>query len=162
MVEQLRDVDDGYQKLAYELYRAGDNLLHELVAIRKDKGMTQEDLAEAMSVSCSVVKGIEDGETDFTSLLTDYALEVGARVEYKVERADDKRRWRERRYNTSEPFIATWDDNLVLVEKETEVTIKTQVIEHDGKSPSHLESISGSDARSFGTELESTPRDMSV
>lgn len=162
MVEQLCDVDNGYEELAYELYKAGDSLLHDLVAVRKDRGMTQEQLADAMNVSCSVVKEIEDGETDLTSLLTDYALEVGARVEYKVEKAEDKRRWREQHYSTSEPLIGAWDGELVFLKRETQVTIRTQDIEYEGKSPSHLESISSSDACSFSAELELNLRDMSV
>ncbi|QOL33237.1 helix-turn-helix transcriptional regulator [Bifidobacterium eulemuris] len=58
--------------------------------MRKRRGMTQAQLAEEMNVSQAYVSQIENGKTKLVSLLTDYALEVGARLEYKIEPAENK------------------------------------------------------------------------
>lgn len=79
-----------YKELAYDLYRAGDELLDDLVAMRKRRGMTQAQLADEMNVTQGYVSQIENGKTKLVSLLTDYALEVGARIEYVVEPAENK------------------------------------------------------------------------
>ena len=77
-----------YKKLAHNLYSAADNLLEDLVAIRKKRGLTQAQLAEEMGVTQSCISQIENGQKELVSLLTDYALEVGARVTYAVEPAE--------------------------------------------------------------------------
>lgn len=139
MVEQLCDVDNGYEELAYDLYKAGDSLLHDLVAVRKDRGMTQEQLADAMNVSCSVVKEIEDGETDLTSLLTDYALEVGARVEYKVEKAEDKHNSCVQPTSFNEMLAAQRSDGGTSIKV---ITVQVQNYEWEADPPSFGDSIS--------------------
>lgn len=79
-----------YRELAYDLYRSGDELLDKLVAMRKHRGLTQAQLADEMNVTQGYVSQIENGKTNIVSLLTDYALEVGARIEYVVELAESK------------------------------------------------------------------------
>lgn len=116
-----------YGELAYDLYRANDELLRHLVALREERGMSQEQLAEAMHVSLSVVSEIENGQEELTSLLTDYALEVGARVEYHVERAEEKpmgkRQYQETHRIEKNPYVFHWDDDqMTFGWKVTEIT----------------------------------------
>lgn len=79
-----------YRELAYDLYHAEDQLLEELVSLRAQRGMTQKQLADEMGVSQSYVSQIENGRKKLMTLLTDYALEVGARITYSVEPAELK------------------------------------------------------------------------
>ena len=79
-----------YQELAFDLYNSADELLSKLVDMRKRRKMTQTQLAEAMNVTQGYISQIENGRTSLTSLLTDYALEVGARIDYTVEPAETK------------------------------------------------------------------------
>lgn len=77
-----------YKELAHDLYSAADDLLQDLVAMRKKRGLTQAQLAEEMGVTQSCISQIENGQKQLVSLLTDYALEVGARITYMVEPAE--------------------------------------------------------------------------
>lgn len=79
-----------YRELAYDLYHSGDELLDQLIEMRRRRGMTQTQLADEMNVSQGYISQIENGKTNMVSLLTDYALEVGARIEYVVEPAEAK------------------------------------------------------------------------
>ena len=79
-----------YRELAYDLDKAAGDLLEDLVALRKSRCMTQRQLADGMNVSQSCVSQIENGTTNLVSLLTDYALEVGARITYVVEPAEQQ------------------------------------------------------------------------
>lgn len=73
-----------YHKRALGLYRENDELLDKLVSIREARGLTQEELADKMNVPPESVARIESGGLPLTSLLTNYALEVGASVHYDV------------------------------------------------------------------------------
>ena len=77
-----------YKKLAHGLYSAADDLLEDLVAMRKKRGLTQAQLAEEMGVTQSCISQIESGQKQLVFLLTDYALEVGARITCTVEPAE--------------------------------------------------------------------------
>lgn len=79
-----------YEELAFDLYKAADDLLDNLVSMRKYRGMTQSQLADEMGVSQSYISQIENGQKQLVSLLTDYAQEVGARIKYEVEPAEKK------------------------------------------------------------------------
>lgn len=79
-----------YEELAFDLYKATDDLLDNLVSMRKYRGMTQSQLADEMGVSQSYISQIENGQKQLVSLLTDYAQEVGARIKYEVEPAEKK------------------------------------------------------------------------
>ena len=50
--------------------------------MRKLRGMSQPELADAMNVSQLYVSQIENGRKQLASLLTDYAFEFGAHIEY--------------------------------------------------------------------------------
>lgn len=79
-----------YEELAFDLYKAADDLLENLVSMRKYRGMTQSQLADEMGVSQSYISQIENGQKQLVSLLTDYAQEVGAHIKYEVEPAEKK------------------------------------------------------------------------
>lgn len=79
-----------YEELALDLYKAADDLLDDLVSMRKYRNMTQSQLADRMGVSQSYISQIENGQKQLVSLLTDYAQEVGARVKYVIEPAEKK------------------------------------------------------------------------
>ncbi|BDR52542.1 hypothetical protein KIM372_04490 [Bombiscardovia nodaiensis] len=79
-----------YEELAYDLYEASSELLDGLVAMRKQRRMTQQQLAEEMNVSQSYISKIENGQAELTTILTDYALEVGVRIDYHLEPAEKK------------------------------------------------------------------------
>lgn len=103
--------DYDYRELAYDLYHAADDLLDRLVAMRKRRHMTQAELAEEMNVSQSYISQIENGRARLTDLLTDYALEVGARIEYSVEPAEAKpqgRRYYEHHFPSGVPITSQW------------------------------------------------------
>lgn len=105
-----------YQELAFDLYNSADELLSKLVDMRKRRKMTQTQLAEAMNVTQGYISQIENGRTSLTSLLTDYALEVGARIDYTVEPAETKPEGSQRyiykevkEYNV--PVATEWEKN---------------------------------------------------
>lgn len=79
-----------YEELAFDLYKAADDLLDNLVSMRKYRGMTQSQLADEMGVSQSYISQIGNGQKQLVSLLTDYAQEVGARIKYEVKPAEKK------------------------------------------------------------------------
>lgn len=55
-----------------------------LIEIRERHGISQAELAERMNIPVQTIIGIENGSLEFLPYLTDYALEVGALVEYKI------------------------------------------------------------------------------
>lgn len=57
-----------YEELAFDLYKAADDLLDNLVSMRKYRGMTQSQLADEMGVSQSYISQIENGQKQLVSL----------------------------------------------------------------------------------------------
>ncbi len=79
------DHSDPTQQLAERLVAADDNLLDQLVELRKSKGLTQRDVADRLGVDQSAIARIESGDRDpHLSTLRRYALAIGAEVEHKV------------------------------------------------------------------------------
>lgn len=123
-----------YKELAYDLYRAGNELLDDLVAMRKRRGMTQAQLADEMNVTQGYVSQIENGKTKLVSLLTDYALEVGARIEYVVEPAENKpegrRHYVRQQCHVELPASVEWTDGALTAGA---ITVDAQVeLKRDG------------------------------
>ncbi|PST46240.1 transcriptional regulator [Bifidobacterium callitrichos] len=112
-----------YRELAFDLYNNAEELLDELVAMRKRRKMTQAQLADAMNVTQGYVSQIENGKTSLTSLLTDYALEVGARIGYVVEPAETKpegaRHYIYKKMQYTVPAFTEWKDDSVTVGRAT-------------------------------------------
>lgn len=161
-----------YQELAYDLYKEGDDLLESLVRLRDKRGMTQDDLAQKMNVSQGYISKIENGNTNMVSLLTDYALEVGARLHFVVEPAEEYSEG-VRSYRTithisdATNTLIVWDDDSIAIDtakKETTFTIqsssknnilyiqdlsdieeKTASVESEGESEKILSSVGGSE-----------------
>lgn len=78
------DACDG-DALADDLVRADFAWIDQLVRLRKQTGMTQRQVAQAMGRSQSVVSDIETMNSDpRLSSLRRYALAVGAVVEHRV------------------------------------------------------------------------------
>ena len=106
----IRELPYDYRELAYDLYKESDDLLEQLVKLRKQRNMTQEQLAYEMNVSQAYVSKIENGQAQLVSLLTNYALEVGARIHYTVEPAQTHASG-DRSYQS---FSTSIDDNTVM------------------------------------------------
>lgn len=125
-----------YEELAYDLYHAESQLLKDLVSMRARRGMTQEQLADEMDVSQSYISQIENGRKKLVALLTDYALEVGARITYSVEPAELKPEGN-RKYDTWKmsqqlPTTNEWSDgDLTAGIANMEVKISQQKSGHD-------------------------------
>ena len=79
--------------------------------------MTQTQLADEMNVSQGYISQIENGKTNMVSLLTDYALEVGARIEYVVEPAEAKpdgsRHYLREEIRAVVNGVASWENSLL-------------------------------------------------
>lgn len=126
-----------YRELAYDLYHAEDQLLEELVSLRAQRGMTQKQLADEMCVSQSYVSQIENGRKKLVTLLTDYALEVGARITYSVEPAELKPEGG-RKYDTWKAaqqmqVTSEWSNGDITVGAiNIEIKVSRQKPDHDG------------------------------
>lgn len=72
---------------AKELLQAQRQLLTGLVQARKDRGMTQDDVATAMGISQSAVAQFEHYDSNPTlGTIRRYAMAVGADITYNVKR----------------------------------------------------------------------------
>lgn len=80
------DTEDPMNQLAYDLVVADEKLVTELINIRRDGHLSQQDVADRLGVSQSAVARIESGERDpRLSTLRRYALAVGASVHHEVK-----------------------------------------------------------------------------
>jgi transcriptional regulator with XRE-family HTH domain len=90
-LEELLGINlrDPLQLRAKRMVEADENLLDELVRLRKAKGLSQEAVSDRMEISQSAVARIESGERDpRLSTLRRYAMAVGAVYQHLV--ADDE------------------------------------------------------------------------
>lgn len=83
-----RELEYDYRELAFDNYQEADALLRKLVEMRKFRHMTQAQLADEMNVTQGYISQIENGYTGLLDLVNDYAIEVGARISYHVEKAE--------------------------------------------------------------------------
>ena len=102
--------------------------------MRRERGLTQQQLADRMNVTQATISNIENGKTHLVSLLTDYALEVGARVRYVVERAEERPEG-DRAYPTftrRSPalVVSTWDTGGTSVD-EVDKNVSYRYVSHD-------------------------------
>jgi transcriptional regulator with XRE-family HTH domain len=87
----IQDTDD-YGKLRDRLVHQDDSLLEALVAMRKDKRLTQDQVAERMGRSKTAVSNFERlGSDPHLSTIRRYAAAVGALITHRVEDYDDCR-----------------------------------------------------------------------
>ncbi|MFZ2241947.1 MAG: helix-turn-helix transcriptional regulator [Gordonia amarae] len=86
------DLANPSHRLARLLADQDEALVDRLVQLRKDKGLSQQDVAGAMGVTQSAVARIESGERDpRLSTLRRYAHAVGALIEHTVSPYDHER-----------------------------------------------------------------------
>lgn len=82
------DALDPQQQLALELVQADSALIDELIALRKEAGLSQAGLAELIGVSQPTVHAFErSGNDPRLSTIRRYALAVGARVTHAVSKS---------------------------------------------------------------------------
>lgn len=80
-----------YEKLAYELYRQSDDLIEDLISIRRSRNMSTKKLADKMSIQEETILGLENGSLDPAwHLLVDYALEIGASLHIRTGKAEEE------------------------------------------------------------------------
>ena len=98
------DLDDPQQRHAHELVHADEQMLDELVLLRRGKQLTQADVGQAMGISQGAVARIESGERDpHLSTLRRYAFAVGAVVSHKVTPVE---KVSQERWGRSVPFVS--------------------------------------------------------
>ncbi len=85
--------NDARQILANDLINQTQDLVVDLIELRKAKGLTQEDVANAIGVTRTAVTAFEryDGDPKISTIVR-YAMAVGARISINVE---DGRTWAE-------------------------------------------------------------------
>ncbi|MCO4256477.1 helix-turn-helix transcriptional regulator [Pseudarthrobacter cellobiosi] len=96
----VSDPNDLKQMIASELINQSQDMMDELLQLRKRKGMTQQDIADIIGITRTAVTAFERYDSDpKLSTLVRYAMAVGARLNITVE---DGETWakveREREY----------------------------------------------------------------
>ncbi len=87
MIAESTDLDPEFPRL-YEEAKARRIRLHELAALRAERGLTQTQVAARMGTSQSVVARIESGEVDVKlSTLEKYAAAIGGEFSWRVSLA---------------------------------------------------------------------------
>lgn len=85
----VSDPNDLQQMIASELVNQTQDMLDDLLELRKRKGMTQQDIADAIGVTRTAVTAFERYDSDpKLSTIIRYALAVGARLNIAVEDGD--------------------------------------------------------------------------
>ncbi|MFE2995025.1 helix-turn-helix domain-containing protein [Nocardia sp. NPDC059246] len=80
------DMNDPRNALARDLVEADDELLEELVRLRRASKMSQADVARAMGRDRAAVSNFEKLTADpHLSTIRRYALAIGARITHRVE-----------------------------------------------------------------------------
>ncbi|GAB3166795.1 hypothetical protein GCM10027059_26330 [Myceligenerans halotolerans] len=86
------DPDDPMDALAERLVAHDENLLDELIALRKQRGYSRSDMAREIGTTEAVIARMEQGERDpQLSLLRHYALVLQAEIRHQVDLYDHAR-----------------------------------------------------------------------
>lgn len=82
----ISDSNDARQILANDLINQTQDLLADLIDLRRAKGLTQEDVANAIGITRTAVTAFEryDGDPKISTIVR-YAMAVGARISINVE-----------------------------------------------------------------------------
>ncbi|MEU1954036.1 helix-turn-helix domain-containing protein [Nocardia rhamnosiphila] len=89
------DLSEPTDALARDLIEADDQLLEDLVRLRKQSGLRPAEVARRMGRDRSAVTQFEKLTADpRLSTIRRYALAVGARITHRVEKADERLRTR--------------------------------------------------------------------
>jgi DNA-binding XRE family transcriptional regulator len=79
------DTEDPTQRLALELVESDDQLMRKLVAWRRRRGLTQEEIGRRMGVTQPAVAAFERTDADpKLSTIRRYALAVGVLIKHAV------------------------------------------------------------------------------
>lgn len=99
----ISDGNDARQILASDLINQTQDLLADLIDLRRAKGLTQEDVANTIGITRTAVTAFEryDGDPKISTIVR-YAMAVGARISINVE---DGNVWAEQARNR-----AIWSD----------------------------------------------------
>lgn len=82
------DLDDPAQRLGVQLAEEDHELIQALIKMRRDKGLTQADIATTMQRDPSAVSNFERlGGDPHLSTIRRYAQAIGARIYHRVEDA---------------------------------------------------------------------------
>lgn len=150
-----------YRELAYDLYKEGNDLLNKLVEIRTSRNITQEQLADEMNVSQAYISKIENGQAQLVTLLTNYALEAGARIHYEVEKAEVRARgdraYRSFSFTSRNNLVTTWESGEITVSSGTTKVTHTVGSKQTGGRVENVEVIS-SERKSDEHSVESSIR----
>lgn len=82
----ISDSNDARQILANDLINQTQDLLADLIELRRAKGLTQEDVANTIGITRTAVTAFEryDGDPKISTIVR-YAMAVGARISINVE-----------------------------------------------------------------------------
>ena len=82
----ISDSNDARQILANDLINQTQDLLADLIDLRRAKGLTQEDVANTIGITRTAVTAFEryDGDPKISTIVR-YAMAVGARISINVE-----------------------------------------------------------------------------
>ncbi|MFJ4267729.1 helix-turn-helix transcriptional regulator [Paenarthrobacter nicotinovorans] len=82
----ISDSHDARQILAEDLINETQDLLADLIDLRRAKGLTQDDIAKAIGVTRTAITAFEryDGDPKMSTIVR-YAMAVGARISINVE-----------------------------------------------------------------------------
>lgn len=122
-LEELLSINprDPLQLRAKRMVETDELLLDQLVAMRKAKGLSQDQVAERMEITQSAVARIESGERDpRLSTLRRYAMAVGAYYEHHV--VDDE--VRSVRTASGEHVDTAWPRPERKIRRGTDLSIK--------------------------------------
>ena len=89
LYEELYDADDRAEIGRLKSRLLGELKAYRLVQVRKSRGMTQRDVAEAMGVSVGRVSQIERGEVSSVEVLGRYARAVGGQLRVVIDFGDE-------------------------------------------------------------------------
>lgn len=84
-------VSDDFDRIEVESLNRENarKLVKELVKCRKLRGMSQQDLADAMDITVDVIRDIESGKGGIVDGLVSYANAEGVVVDYEVTLAEE-------------------------------------------------------------------------
>lgn len=102
------DADDPQDRHADYLVTSDERLLEELVKFRRERHLTQQDVAASMGIDKSGVSRIEGGERDLLlSTLRRYAMAIGAVIDHEVHAFADVDGAQRAREYFSEPSFSS-------------------------------------------------------
>jgi transcriptional regulator with XRE-family HTH domain len=129
--------DSPVSNLARELVKSDRDFITRLIELRKEAGLTQEDVAEKLGVSQPAISDFERvGGDPRLSTIRRYALAIGARVHHHatpVERFRDPSVLRELLLNVSFESDIKWQEGSST---ETRRKSDTRALVSAGSSPS--------------------------